>query len=48
MRSRLALRTAGWLAGLTAALWMTAGRIRRRGHVRPAQRALLPQRHFFP
>jgi outer membrane protein assembly factor BamB len=25
MRSRLALRTAGWLAGLTAALWMTAG-----------------------
>jgi outer membrane protein assembly factor BamB len=25
MRSRLALRTAGWVAGLTAALWMTAG-----------------------
>ena len=25
MRSRLVLRTAGWLAGLTAALWMTAG-----------------------
>ena len=25
MRSRLALRTAGWIAGLTAALWMTAG-----------------------
>jgi len=24
MRSRLALRTAGWVAGLTAALWMTA------------------------
>jgi outer membrane protein assembly factor BamB len=24
MRSHLALRTAGWLAGLTAALWMTA------------------------
>ena len=25
MSSRLALRTAGWVAGLTAALWMTAG-----------------------
>src|SRR5580698_6878126 len=25
MRSPLALRTAGWVAGLTAALWMTAG-----------------------
>jgi outer membrane protein assembly factor BamB len=25
MRSRLALRTAGWVAGLTAALWMIAG-----------------------
>jgi len=25
MRSRLALRTAGWVTGLTAALWMTAG-----------------------
>ena len=25
MRSRLALRTAGWIAGLTAALWMTDG-----------------------
>jgi hypothetical protein len=25
MRSHLALRTAGWVAGLTAALWMTAG-----------------------
>jgi hypothetical protein len=25
MRSRLALRTARWVAGLTAALWMTAG-----------------------
>lgn len=25
MRSRLALRTAGWVAGLTAALWITAG-----------------------
>ena len=25
MRSRLVLRTAGWLGGLTAALWMTAG-----------------------
>ena len=25
MRSRLALRTARWVVGLTAALWMTAG-----------------------
>jgi outer membrane protein assembly factor BamB len=25
MRSRVALRTAGWVTGLTAALWMTAG-----------------------
>ena len=29
MRSRLALRTAGWVAGLTAALWMTAAAVRR-------------------
>jgi outer membrane protein assembly factor BamB len=42
MRSRLALRTARWVAGLTAALWMTAGGSAVAGTSAP------PSAHFSP
>ena len=48
MRSSPAVRTAGWLAGLTAALWMTAAGSAGAGTRHPGQPQPLPQRQFLP